>query len=492
MVLGNNSEILISVIVPVYNVEEWLRECLDSIVSQMPGSIEVILIDDGSTDSSGQICDEYASKYDFVHVYHESNGGLSFARNVGVPRAKGKYITFIDSDDMYTEGALQLLYDKAEETNADVVVGDAKRYSPERGIWDSKVVKLATRNMPKDRDVTTLGEAPYLTFNLLACHKLIRRDFYIAKNIQFPEGFLFEDEPTITTLLLEAERIGIVRETVYLWRVRENTGNVSITQMFKDAQVVRDRCVLLGRIRDQYNQVLTEENKANSMLRKIRMYKWLDYDIPAMLRDVAVADEELRELTLDMVSDFIKSFHDWPQFSGALKMCRPINNMKAKALLKGDYEKFIELDAYHKGEYRDVRALQTAEVRMYKKLLIHCRRAGIKLIADGNTAKNLKKLNGMGLHQQMIKLVVRPEDFKALRNDAELATMYRVEMKRRRLIKPRLIISYYPEAEEYNVRVGENIAKIVIEPRRALPVLDRETIVSHKFEYTAMYALREE
>ncbi|MBQ0078809.1 MAG: glycosyltransferase [Eubacterium sp.] len=490
MGLNNNREILVSVIVPVYNVEEWLRECLDSIVCQMPGSIEVILVDDGSTDSSGQICDEYASKYDFVRVYHESNGGLSFARNVGVPRARGKYITFIDSDDLFTEGALQLLYDKAEETSADVVVGDAKRYSPERGIRDSRLMKVSAWHLPKDGDVTTFRDSPYLTFNLTAWNKLIRRDFYVSRGIEFPEGFLYEDAPTMTNLLLEAERIGVVRETVYLWRVRENTENVSITQQFKGEKIVSDRCQLLGRIRDQYEQVLDSDVAKDAMLRKIRVYKWLDYDIPAMLRDVTSADEEHRNWTLDMAADCIKSFKEWPEFGDALKMCRPINFFKTKALISGDREKFLELEEYRLGEYRDVRALQTAEVRMYKKLLLHCRQRGIKLIASGVTERNLKKLNGMGLHQLTIRLVVRPEDFRAIAEDAELAEMYSVKKRIRGIFKRRLVIGYHPDAAEYDVRVGEHPAVIYIEPDKALPELDKTTIKSHKFEYTAMYALR--
>lgn len=112
---------MISVIVPVYNVEPYLRKCLDSIVGQTFRDLEILVIDDGSTDGSGKICDEYAEKDERVRVFHTENRGLSAARNLGLDNASGEWIGFVDSDDWIESDMYEVLLDKALETGADVV-----------------------------------------------------------------------------------------------------------------------------------------------------------------------------------------------------------------------------------------------------------------------------------------------------------------------------------------------------------------------------------
>ncbi len=114
----------ISVIIPVYNVENYLRECVDSVLNQTFSDYEIILVDDGSTDISGKICDKYAVKDDRVNVIHKKNGGLSNARNVGLKKAVGEYIYFLDSDDYIKTDALEKLYNTAISEKADVVFFD--------------------------------------------------------------------------------------------------------------------------------------------------------------------------------------------------------------------------------------------------------------------------------------------------------------------------------------------------------------------------------
>ena len=112
---------MISVIVPVYNVEPYLRKCLDSIVNQTYRDFEILIIDDGSTDGSGRICDEYAEKDSRIKVFHTENRGLSCARNLGLAEAKGEWIGFVDSDDWIEPDMYEVLIRRAEETGADVV-----------------------------------------------------------------------------------------------------------------------------------------------------------------------------------------------------------------------------------------------------------------------------------------------------------------------------------------------------------------------------------
>ena len=116
------NDALISVIVPIYNVEQFLRPCVDSILNQTYSNLQIVLVDDGSTDSCPTICDEYASQDDRIFVIHKSNGGLSEARNVGIDIARGSYITFIDSDDVIAVDMIEYLYALLRISNADISV----------------------------------------------------------------------------------------------------------------------------------------------------------------------------------------------------------------------------------------------------------------------------------------------------------------------------------------------------------------------------------
>ena len=113
-----------SVVVPCYNVERYLPQCIESLCKQTLVDIEIILVDDGSPDNSGKICDEWAEKDDRIKVIHKANGGVSAARNDGMAAATGEYIIFCDSDDWLPENALESLYNEGKRTNADVVIGD--------------------------------------------------------------------------------------------------------------------------------------------------------------------------------------------------------------------------------------------------------------------------------------------------------------------------------------------------------------------------------
>ena len=124
-----DNQALISVIIPVYNVEEYLRECIDSVLNQTFSDFEVILVNDGSTDSSGEICDEYVEKDERVTVIHQKNGGLSVARNIGLSEANGKYVYFLDSDDYISENALATLLNIAENDSSDIVFFDAVSFT---------------------------------------------------------------------------------------------------------------------------------------------------------------------------------------------------------------------------------------------------------------------------------------------------------------------------------------------------------------------------
>ena len=119
---------LISVIVPVYNVEKYLNRCVDSIINQTYSNLEIILINDGSTDTSGKICDEYKKRDNRIHVIHQKNGGLSAARNAGIVIANGNYFIFVDSDDLIHPQCIEILYKVIKNDCSDIVIGNYEKF----------------------------------------------------------------------------------------------------------------------------------------------------------------------------------------------------------------------------------------------------------------------------------------------------------------------------------------------------------------------------
>lgn len=208
---------LISIIVPVYNVEQYLEKCVDSIINQKYKNLEIILVDDGATDSSGKLCDELAKIDNRIKVYHKENGGLSDARNYGVERATGDYIGFVDSDDYIDSEMYEELYEAIKKENVDVVECNLKIIYPDR-------VELFTEQ--KYYNVYTKQEylEEYLKIEKIfgsACVRLIKSD--IAKKLKFPVGKLYEDTYYAYDLIEKVDRYVIMNNPYYNYLMRENS-----------------------------------------------------------------------------------------------------------------------------------------------------------------------------------------------------------------------------------------------------------------------------
>ena len=198
----------VSIIVPVYNVEAFLKECVDSILSQSYADFELILVDDGSTDGSGAICDAYACD-ERVQVVHKANGGLSSARNAGMDRAVGDLFMFVDSDDYILPNALEILFSAQKETNADVVVAD---YFGEKVKPQSSYKVKPRLFTPKQALKRILQEK----MNTSACAKLYKAALF--QDIRFPEGLIYEDYATIPKVIGAAKSIAYTHACVYYYR----------------------------------------------------------------------------------------------------------------------------------------------------------------------------------------------------------------------------------------------------------------------------------
>lgn len=209
---------MISIIIPVYNVEKYLERCVESVFAQTYSAYELILVDDGSTDGSGKICDRLAKRDDRVRVIHKENGGLSSARNTGLKMSRGEYITFIDSDDVVHPCYLECLLKAGK--HADISMGKLERFSGE-------TVSFADIDQNEEPDLITGQETLGCFFEqkeevanyVSACCKLYKRELF--DGIVFPEGRLFEDEFTTYRLYYKADKVAVSQNILYYYYVND-------------------------------------------------------------------------------------------------------------------------------------------------------------------------------------------------------------------------------------------------------------------------------
>lgn len=206
----------ISVIIPVYNVEKYLKKCVDSVLAQDFSDYEILLIDDGSTDSSGEICDEYAEKNANVTVVHQENKGLGGARNTGISKAQGEYLLFVDSDDWIKGNMLSSLYTAAENANNDVVCFSMEFVDEQGNTTDIK--------RPYGKKPITLSDFPAVfSLDPYVCNKLFRRSLFNDNSVSFPLRVWYEDLCTTPKILLCAKKIAFTDDVFYYYLQRENS-----------------------------------------------------------------------------------------------------------------------------------------------------------------------------------------------------------------------------------------------------------------------------
>lgn len=208
------NEELVSVIVPIYNVEKFLKECLYSIVSQTYKNLEIILIDDGSSDDSGKIADEFLSDRRVI-VKHKKNGGLSDARNFGLKISKGKYVCFVDSDDVLDYRYVEILYQNIKKHNANIAICNFEKFVD---YYNETVLDMECKiysSYEYFKSILCLKNNTYAT----SC--IIERS--VIKNILFPVGVLYEDMGTMYKIYYNSTRIVVNNSKLYKYRIRENS-----------------------------------------------------------------------------------------------------------------------------------------------------------------------------------------------------------------------------------------------------------------------------
>ena len=214
-----DKNILLSIIVPVYNVQDYLGKCLDSILCQITDEIECILIDDGSTDNSGKICDEYNEKYSSIITIHKENGGLSSARNEGLKYAKGKYITFIDSDDRIAENSMQEIIKWSKESETDLCFMQTIKFYPNGETEDlgEKIRRRDFLDKEKEKICKILSKKPKYPGS--AWGKLYKRGFLEKDGLVFPNDKRYsEDLGFVRDCIINAKTIEALDVPFYEYR----------------------------------------------------------------------------------------------------------------------------------------------------------------------------------------------------------------------------------------------------------------------------------
>jgi len=256
-----NNQIDVSVIVPIYKVEDYLSRCVDSIVNQTYKNIEIILVDDGSPDLCGKICDDYSLKYSRIRVIHKTNGGLSDARNYGLAAARGKFILFVDSDDYIDLDAIERMVLLAKENTLDIICGDSYRTIVNNS--NSTVNRTKLFGGTVEKKVCT-GEE-YLVecinkkkYSVAVWTRMYSTDLIKTNDLYFKKDLLHEDEIWTPRVLLAAKRVGYIKMPFYHYLIRNN----SITQIENRKKHVLDVLGTCNELEAEYNnRPISESNK---------------------------------------------------------------------------------------------------------------------------------------------------------------------------------------------------------------------------------------
>lgn len=290
-------DILVSVIIPVYNVEAYLSECVNSVLNQTYRNIEVILVDDGSPDNCPQMCDEFALKDSRVKVVHKDNGGLSSARNAGIKVSTGEYIMFLDSDDYWSDNdVLEGVVNTAMSTNSDIVCFGYKEYFSDKNTYAKGVGEDALSASVENGKVNIRKMFSYGVFVSSSCVKAVKADVIKDNSIYFVEKITSEDVDWSARLLLKTDRITVFPRSFYIYRQRE--GSIVHTIKYENLKMLAEnieRCLSYSEnVEDEdllinYNNYVAyqyicflrvallceNDPRTKELLKDMKKYRWL-------------------------------------------------------------------------------------------------------------------------------------------------------------------------------------------------------------------------
>ncbi|CAI2608968.1 hypothetical protein AKUH3B204M_08310 [Apilactobacillus kunkeei] len=298
------NEPYLSVIVACYNVQDYIEKCLSSIANtNFPmESLEVLMIDDGSTDNTSKIIDEFANKYNSFRALHKENGGLSNTRNYGMKHARGKYIAFVDGDDIVPANAYPSMAFKARQNDSDLVVGFVKRFDKDR-YENSYLHSFAVHDDYDNTHITTNHD---LIYDTTSWNKLYKRSFLLDNSIKFVEGIIYEDIPFSMEAHLKSHKTSVVEDDVYEWRWRESAD--SITQTRSALSNFESR---LSSLRRTLQIILNNGfSEGDSFVQDFK-YKALFLDLFIFTQSLGDNSSDYIYQAQEMVYKFLRDWHLW-------------------------------------------------------------------------------------------------------------------------------------------------------------------------------------
>lgn len=241
----------VSIIIPVYNVERYVKKCINSVLSQSYTDYEIILVDDGSTDASGEICDRFAEQYRQISVIHQSNMGLGGARNTGIAASKGDYLLFIDSDDTVNLRLVEKCIEKAEKYGCDIVLFDAVAVYPDGSQGDLYTFPLPAGAPLDNRQIKALA---YVSG---ACNRMYKRELFTCHNILFPNKVWYEDLRTIPKMA-PFVKSAYYENTEPLYYYLQRDGSIMHTPDFD--RIIKERIDALLDVQEYYDRLEYSQN----------------------------------------------------------------------------------------------------------------------------------------------------------------------------------------------------------------------------------------
>ncbi|MDA2806044.1 bifunctional glycosyltransferase/CDP-glycerol:glycerophosphate glycerophosphotransferase [Nocardiopsis suaedae] len=334
---------VLSVIVPVYNVERYLGACLDSLRGQTLGDLEIVVVDDGSPDDSARIAAEHAERDPRVRIVRQDNAGLGAARNTGVRHADGDFLAFVDSDDAIPPYAFGAMVAGLQESGSDFATGNVHRYN-ELGSSQSPMHRRIFRHAAVGTHVTRREN---LLTDRLATNKVWRRDFWDRHGLAFPEGVLYEDISVAIPAHFLASGVDVHTAPVYLWRERPGD----------DPSITQDRLHPKG-LRDRYRAVRATADFLAGHGRPEDRLRWdaiaLGSDLRIFLQLLGDADDAFRALFCDLAGEYMRRGH--PR---TLTRLPAFERLKWHLVRRRDIDRLLHVLAFERdGGRRRVRAVR--------------------------------------------------------------------------------------------------------------------------------------
>lgn len=322
----------LSVVVPIYNVSDYLVACLDSLVAQTLQDLEVILVDDGSTDGSGELADAFAKDRPHWQVLHVENGGLGRARNIGMDHSSLEFVAFVDSDDLIPRDAYELMLHAVSESGSDIVCGGVLRFDGAKTFNSPLHRRAIKRNQMR----THIRETPSLIFDTTAWNKVYRRAFLAEHGLRFPEGVYYEDIPLTLPAHFLARSVDVLVDPVYLWRERQ-TAVQSITQRRAETKNLVDRLAAVASVDDFLVARGDTEGKA------VHDAKVLAIDIPLFIDVLHEGDDEFRQRVVELVGSYLERIP-----AAAVAKLPPIRRLQYHLISRGMLPELLEVHDYYR------------------------------------------------------------------------------------------------------------------------------------------------